>query len=256
MGYVRPPGVYFDTIGIAFDMLRSAWGIYAASSLLIVAVWFGVIFGLGILLLGTAPAAMFDPSHQSAALAPTILVSVVGQFFQGMVQICLMSVALRHALGNAPEITDLFMPFQRFGRTVAATGILMIPGLLGNLGRLALPAPDPRNPLSGMTTIFALSGGLLIFWLLVGGGIYLGAAAVAFSDLPIGKAFTEAFRRLGWQLPLLSGLYIIAGIVSAVGIFACCIGIIATLPIAYIVIALHYCYYFPPQGAPAAGVTV
>lgn len=111
---------------------------------------------------------------------------------------------------------------------------------------MALHPSNPKDPFASLSFTLPFLGIYSVVWLIIGGPLELAVIAASYSDLPLGTAFVEAFRRLGWQLPLLSGLYLVAFLLSFTGVFACCVGLVFTFPILSNVMALEYLYYFPP----------
>ena len=242
--YIRPPGVYFDSIGTAFEMIKADFGVYAVCSLILMAVYISLGTTANLLTLGTISRVtkgfMFPPPSP-AALIPQLFIQFLSQFLL----LGLIGVGVRHALGHWPTISDQFLVFKRFGKTAGAIAILMIPTVLYDIFFIGF-MPNIKA-LPDLWLAYGLLGGsFLIFWLLVSGPLYLGAAAATFSDLPTLEAFGQAFKRLRWQCPLISILFTVAAIVGSLGFIACCVGIIFTFPIWTNVIALHYTYYFPP----------
>lgn len=120
MGYIRPPGVYFDTIGIAFDMIRADFGVYATCSLLLLAITGSIRFGFQIALLGSVTPGMlsggFDPKFMAVSTVSALITGFVGGFFR----LGLVWIGIRHATGHWPSIPDLFHPFARLSRTFPA----------------------------------------------------------------------------------------------------------------------------------------
>jgi hypothetical protein len=250
LAYTRPPGVYFDTIGTAVDMIRADWGVYAACSLIVFAVNAGLSMTLQALTVGFAPRGTFLEGLSPTLTIPAVLGQLAVQFISTFMIIGLVGVGVRHARGHWPSIPDLFLPFKRFGRTASAVGIMLVPYAVADLLMLILSPGAKGHP--NLAVYFGFLGILGIIWLVLGGPLYLGAAAATFSDLPPLQGYIEAFKRVGWKAPLLSLLFALAGIVSGLGLVLCCFGLIFTLPIVMNVVALHYTYYFPLQVAVPA----
>jgi hypothetical protein len=87
----------------------------------------------------------------------------------------------------------------------------------------------------------------LVYMLTLYGTILLGSVAAVCSDMDPFAVFGEGLRRVGWKSPLLSMMFLLAGILAGLGFFACCVGILFTFPLMTNVVALHYAYFFGVQ---------
>ena len=62
------------------------------------------------------------------------------------------------------------------------------------------------------------------------------------------QAISESFRVLGGQAWLLGLFMIVAGFaLGVIGFLMCCVGILITMPVYFVCIALHYNYFWPTQ---------
>ena len=253
--YVRPPGVYFDTLQIAFDMLQAGFLQYALGSLITFGVMGAIYMGFiamvfasgGLSQGGAATNPLF--ASQSAALSPgtQLILMLVLVFWTSLIYVCMMgqtSIAVLHAQGQAPSVANYFLPFKKLKSVVPAVLLMTLPYQLINFVSGEIAKSLGAAPLDPVMFVVPLL--LFLFMFFAMGPSYLAITASVFSGLKPVTCYVESFRRMGWNALLLSLLLILASFVSGLGIIACCVGIIFTFPIFTNVIALHYLYYFPP----------
>lgn len=241
---LRPPGVYFDTLSTAFQILRSGTGVFVFSTVLTLLLYSVVILAQWLLF----PAVTLGTTSLGSATGNMLLGVAIGTlsnfltvWFGFTIQVGIAEATRNILLGREADAKHLFVGFRRFGRIGLAAfvgsvayGILFLPA--------ALLAKSPE------LLILGFAGSSLLLLVL---GIFLfGSYSLTPFSLYYGKdkAVTDLIapvRRLGWSGVLLSVLIFLASLVSSIGVFACGIGFLFTAPILGIVGALHYFYNFP-----------
>jgi hypothetical protein len=257
MDYRRPPNVYFDSIGIAFRMLSARTRVYQAGALICMLIVFGALltFALAVNLVDSHTLSFLIADNGNT---PALLVcELLGGLLMSILFAGLIGIGLRQALGDEPTLADFFLPFKRPKRTLGAALIYSAPVFVFILALCGFAAAlsDPRQPAPTSVALLGVGsfGVLILLFIssfLLLGPLSLGFAAATYGDLPVLRAYKEAFRRLKRKSLLLSILLILSAIASFGGIVLCFLIVLFTFPILPIVIALHYTYYFPPEPQP------
>jgi hypothetical protein len=276
LGYIRPPGVYWDSLGTAMNMITSNWVVYVVSTLLVLLIVSVAYVPFFFLIFGSALAGG-AAGRAGAAVSPLLMLvpQIVLQFCLQFVFFCVVSVGVRNALGYTPQLEDFFIPFKRLQKGAMAALFTSIPAIVFNVLSAIIQvvfigtASASSSRMGGMEDILAMSAGFLfiggvflIVYLLVWGSMLVAGTASIFTDrspIECGKLMVE---RLGWNNVMLGLLNTLASFLSGMGVFLCCIGVLVTYPLAPNVIALHVLYCFPEinpqsgtsgQGAPSFG---
>jgi len=227
--YTRPPGIYFDYILTAWQIIQADLGNWVLMSFLtgivtqVISVPFtflGNFIAYGDLL-GMSRVG-FDLGKYLLATA----IGLIGAFAAYPIHTGMMMAGLKAVRGERVTPGDLFSAYPRFLHVIPAYFLMFLGTTLGS-----------------------------IFFLLP--GIYL-AGALSFSQLLVvdrKMSCLEALRTsfntlksLGSGLGMFA-LIFVALLASCLGLLACGIGVVFTAPIYSIVIALTYNNYFPPQTA-------
>lgn len=229
-GSGRPPGVYFDAIKEAWNLMGADRATYAVAALAYIGVFFGLMFpinmGISIAMGGPAFSDNSNPRFDIMAVQ-----QVVGLFVGAIGNMLLAGIsymALMQLRGERFGVGDVFAGFNRFG---AMIGVCILQYLATAIG-----------------LCFCLVPGFFI------------AGALAFAPLlvldqgldPVGaiKTSYQALRRDAWSM---FAFLFVAGLLTGLGVCACGVGFIFTLPLLQVGIAIHYLYYFPPS-APRYGI--
>jgi|GEM_PF-3239967 len=241
-GYQRFPRVYWDTIGLAWQMIQANMSVYVVSSILVLVITAAMVGAVQVFMLGAMTA-----GSTVALIAGSVVAGLIQALVSAFLLVGFICLGVRHARGEYIQIGDIFQPFRNFGPTagvVAALVVSQVPGLIGS----ALLAAYMRSGSFGLliVSIVFLVLGFLIF-LGCYGPILLAATHSAMTGAKAPESLSEAFSKVRSNILSLGFLTMAAMICSGLGVFACCIGMVVTYPIAPNVLALHYTYYFPLQ---------
>ena len=146
----------------------------------------------------------------------SIPVSLISAAFVAVMAGGLVVMALKEIRGEKAEFGDIFSGFSNGAIHLALAGFLV--QLSTTLGMCLCIIP-----------------GLLL------AGLFMTTFAfIVDQKMTSIDAMKASFALLRDQMWMALGVYLVAGICSALGLIACCIGILVTLPIVYIVSALAY----------------
>ena len=220
----RGPGVYFDYIGEAFNMVRNNMGVYVVGALLALVIFYTVQFPFSILentilyggpLKGAQVDANGFPKINFAGLPVVMLLSIIpGAVLQAMycgISLC----ALEEADTGKTNLSTMFSGFRNF---LPLLGTVVLSQILMTFGIILLCIP---------------------FFFVMGALAFAPLLTVHEALNPI-EAIQKSYTMLKGNVAMFTLFYIATAIVSTLGCCACGIGILFTFPILYICIALHY----------------
>jgi len=247
-----PRRVRFDALGDAWRILCADWGIWVLASLTLI----------GIQIVVTVPFSIYntirmmpqtaDPSRMPAMPADAILLSIVSAFISqvaiGCVLAGIMKAGLTKVRTGYVSYTSIFSYEGNFGKLLVAQiciGVVMtVPQILMFVGMTMIGSRGDLFQAS-IGQIVGLSVGYLLVLVFTCGSIFVPLLALDQGMTP-GEAFSESFKAaLPNFFPIL-GLLIVAGLASALGFIACCVGILFTLPLYYLTMAVVYHDFFRP----------
>lgn len=223
----RPPGIYFDAIGDAIQIVKQDVGTWVVAALLVLAVTYAIAIPMDLIsnLLGYG--AMFPSEAQQADhwLGATLIslpFSLVSGAVSAILVAGLMQMALSKIDGGPVEMGDLFGGFGQF-----------VPMLIGN----------------SLTTL-ALFIGLLLC--LVPGFYLIGAFAfvpilVVRQRLGGVEAISASWEVLRPHAFSMFGLIFVLGLLIILGVVACLVGVLFAVPVYAVTLAIHYRAFFPEQ---------
>ena len=219
----RGPGIYFDFLNDAWNMVMKNMGVYVVGTLLVFIITQVVNIPFSLLnnvILGQNP---FDPGSRrnsmpnfSYASVPLLMLSslipmAVGQVLNAGISLA----ALEEADTGMTTLNTIFSGFRYFVN-VAVTSVLYI---------------------------LAIYIGIIFCFI---PGIYI-AGAFAFAPIIAAKEGLGPIQSMQRSYEMLKpfawanfGFLFVASLINIIGIIACCVGMLWTIPIMYIGIALHY----------------
>lgn len=250
---IRPPGVYWETIGWAFDLIRKQTATWIGAVLVMLAINYGISLPMSLISqstidqskMATDPAALFR--HLPVAF---IGCQLVGTFISMAVQYVLLaglqSMAVKQIRGEPISVGDVFGAFSRIGQVAGASilSLLIIwSSMFITLGLAGFGAFYAQSP------VLMLVGGLAaICVLLLLGPLALVPLIAAQEEATAFEAISLAFQKCpGAMRVQFSLLWLGASFVSGLGVILCCIGLLYTYAVLPIVIAFHYTFFFPPK---------
>jgi uncharacterized membrane protein len=215
--------VYFDALGDAWTIVKRDVGTWAA--LVLVAIVLAFIVALPFQVVSAVLTDSFNPQRPNPFdIGPLLIgsaLNLVGSVVGFPVYAGLFFAAIKQIRGEQIAINDLFGGFSHFV-PLAVFGFLL--HLLWLIGCLLCIFP-------GVYALGVLSPGVLLI-------MDRGYGPV--------KAISEGMRVLGSQAWML-GLFAIFSYIamSILGTLMCCIGLLVTMPVLVVAVALHYHYFWP-----------
>jgi hypothetical protein len=249
-GYVRPPGVYWDSLSTSISMVFGHWTVYVVSALIAFLI-IGAAYIPFVLVIGASvftAAGRMSPTFPLLTIGPAVLLQLVNTFML----LCLMSVGVRHAQGITPELGDFFIPFRRFGKSVVATLWISLPLILVQILNSLAQYLMGSAPMAALGSIgFALvTAGVAYFGFY--GTLLLSGVSSIFSELTPLDASKRLYSSLGWNTLMLNLLVIVGGMLAGLSALLCLVGMLFGYPIMGNLIALHFVYCFPAESAASA----
>jgi len=225
--YQRPPGVYFENIGDAWNLVQKNLSTWILTMLICGAMYFAVVFAVEMILVisttslsGVGPARTIAPSLSILLIAIPVFL-IIACVFQ-VIFAGLMMMAVKQARGEPISIGDAFSHFPDIVSIVIA----------GFLSALAI----------GIGTLCCLVPGL---WLT---GIFVFVPMLA-ADRKLGpievlELSYNTLRPYAWPL---FALHFVANLIGSAGMALCGVGMLITFPIYVSIMGLAYNNFFPKQ---------
>lgn len=237
-GY-RGPGVYFDFITDAFNMMKNNMGVYVVGALIALGITYAIQIPMSLLqntLLYGSPLGTMRPERQfdvNWPMLPVLLIiSLIPTAISQVLMLGLSLCALEEADTGSTSISTMFSGFRNFLPVAAATILYTIAIYVG--------------------TLFCIVPGIFLTGVLAFAPIICAKEGVG----PI-----EGMKRSYYMLKSNAWMFflylLVAWIVSLAGAIACCVGVLFTFPIVHIGMALHYREFRGPlnQGFVAPTMT-
>jgi hypothetical protein len=219
--YGRPPGIYFDTIGMAWNLVQANLGTWVLSVLvagiIMITISVGFSFGANLLLYG----GLFYQGPPS--ITPYItgqLVSLVPNLIVGIFTSSLFYMGVKTARGEQIGVGDIFCGFSCFLPLMIAVFLQQLIVMVG-LCLLVIPG------------IF-LIGALAFVPLLV----------IDRNMNPI-EAITESYNVLRQHAWSMFALLFVGALIYFLGACLCGVGALFTHPIYLVIVGLTYNTFYP-----------
>jgi hypothetical protein len=228
-------------------MVFGNWAIYAVCSVLafiLIGITYIPVFaimGASMTMILTNPTKAPTPVQPFLLLGPQILV----QFAFAFALLCLISVGVRHAQGNAPQLDDFFIPFRRFGRACLAALMISIPQMVLQILSALVQTAIGTSPFAALGLLLVVLLAALLLYVGLFGTLLLAGTASLFTDIPPTECVKRLFVTLGWNNIMLGLLTLVGTIIGSLSVLACCVGILLGYPVMPNIIALHFLYCFP-----------
>ncbi len=220
-GY-RGPGVYFDFITDGFNMMKNNMGVYVVGVLIALVLGWVVSFPFSMIqnvLLSGNPLGRTDPGKVPAfsfAMLPVVmLLSLIPAAISQVLTLGISLCALEEADNGATSLNTMFSGFRNFV-PVALTSLLYIIAVYIGL-------------------IFCIVPGIY-----VAGAFAFAPIVAAKEGLGPVQAMQRSYEMLKPHAWAYFGFMFVAAIIGGLGVIACCVGVLFTLPIMHIGLALHY----------------
>ena len=225
----RGPGVYFEAVGEAWNLVRKDLGHWIAATLVLFVTAYALKTPVDLLTAGWIPARprLDQVGQVLGVLALRPLLYAVPNSITSVLAVGMVLMGVRKARGEYIDVGMMFEPFRRFG-TLFATNLLFL--LIATAATLAclLPSLFVVPVLLLMPTVAYLKG--------VGPFEALGLTFDAC------KAYWAG----------LFALVAVLGIILLAGLLACGVGLLLAWPIYCVVLAIHYRAFFEPDGVQGA----
>lgn len=236
--YPRPQRreVDFAVIGEAWNLIFRNIGVFLTGGLMLIGVSIAAGLGsMGLQMAGIIPsAATNDPSDVNAAIVGS-LVQQAFSFPINLAAACLVTIigggicqaALKEARGQGAEFSDLTAGFRKSPLDLAIAGLLT--SLATTVG----------------TYLCCLPG--LIF----GGLFMLTVPLIMDRSMPVIGALSESWRIMTGSLFMAAVVFLTLMVVSFLGVCACFVGLLVTMPLIYVAYSLLYLDMVEHPAVPA-----
>ncbi len=218
----RPPGVYFDQIGQAFQLVSSNLGTWVLAMLIFGGIYVGAAVIMEVVLISMT--VVMQQGAQTGLGAGVILVFIV--VYVAFLFVCqtmtagLLMMGVKQARNEPLSPADIFCAWPRSGVVILAT---LVQAILGMVGFCLLIVPA-----------FWVSG-LLAFMPILVVEQRLGAIEAV-------QVSWDNLRPHAWAL---FALVFVAGLIGIAGELACFVGLLFTVPVYASILGLAYNNFFP-----------
>ena len=219
----RTPGIYFDYISVAFNMIWKNAGVYVVATLLIMVIGQAINFPLSFLnnyiLFGRIDG-RFDPNHLDTGMMlarfPLLIASVM--IPTSILQVMYVGITLCAIEEADTGRTSINTMFSGFRHTLPVIGTSLLYFLLIYVGFILCFVPG----------VFVI------------GALGLAPTIAAKEGLGPIQSLQKSYQIMKSNAWAFAGLLFVAGLTNILGVLACCIGVLVTIPIQYVVTALTY----------------
>lgn len=231
--FYRPPGIYFEAIGDAWTLLTRDLGSWLLITLVLMLVNVVCVapFVIAGMLIQNGGSFIAQPGEM-----PNVANWALGQFVSLMGNVISFPVlaggfwvALKQVRGESISVGDIFEPFKYLGQ-IFGTAVLYSLALIIGLCLCVIP----------------------YFYLL--GALSFAALLVVDKGMGPVDALQTSRTSLGSSAWIMLVFLLVVGFIAGLGVCLFGVGILITMPIYFLGVALHYNYYFPQQGASAGYV--
>lgn len=226
-GYDRPPGVYFEAIGEAWNLVRKDLGHWVAATVVLAVITFALTRPINILTESLLPrqGSIDDMmTGLGVAIAAQLGLSIIPMAVQQVLLVGMVSMGVRKARGEYINVSMIFEPFRRFGSLFLTTLLFTLVTYASSLA-CCLPYLFFVPVLILMPTVAYLK--------------QLGPFDALSLTFDICKAHWAG----------LLALLIVLTVIVLAGLFACLVGALITIPLAIVTLSIHYRAFF--ESSPA-----
>ena len=234
-----PPAqrVKFEFIGEAFQLLQKQLGTWVATALISVTaigLTLAPFYGMLVALLLRRGEGM-----NPGALIGSLLVGVLGMILlSGLISGGLQSMALKQLRGQTLRVSDLFGTFSHLGPVLALMSCIgLVSGLVSGILDAVL-----KQILGDFSSLVSSLPGAILQALFC-----LALPLVLDQKLSPIAAMNESVRLIKSELWIAVAFVLVTTIISFAGFFACGLGVLFTMPLHAICIALLYRSFFPER---------
>ncbi len=223
VGEAGPAEVRLAAISEAWEFVKAKWGTWVGIIVVQTIISNLVVQGLTLLLIGaTGPQGAANQRVSSNFLLFQGLIFLISLVMNAFFSAGIFRTAIKQVRGGQISVGDLFSAGDV---TLSAIAGLILSSLAVGLGFVMLIVPG-----------LYLAGRLMFVMPLVADGRLGGIEAL--------KRSWEALRGQGWAA---LGFNIVAGLAAFLGVLACGVGLLVTLPIYFLSIAVLYRNFFRPE---------
>ncbi|MCX6366175.1 MAG: hypothetical protein NTX57_05640 [Armatimonadetes bacterium] len=240
-----PPAqrVRFEDIGVAFQLLQKqlgAWvgaGAIATFSIAAVVIPFYVMLIAGLMRQG-------ERINPATLIGPGILMFVGLIALSTIITSGMYQMALKQLRGQTLSLGDMFANINKAGPVL---GLLLLLGLVGGLvggvlGAILSPILGPFTSI--VTSLPSYIAGALSS---------LSVLLVLDQNMSPVDAIKESWTKLKSEIWIALAFILVASMASSIGSLACGIGMIFTLPLYYLCMALMYRNFYPERFESGGG---
>ena len=224
----RPPGIYFDFIGIAWKLVQQNLGTWVIAVLLSYAIGYAASVPFSLLANLLVNGSLASPRQPTLTLlGAQLALSLIPSMAVQVVHTGLLYMGVKQARGQVIEIGDLFFGFRRFG-SLAISALLYSICVTVGLCLLIIPG--------------ILLAGMLVFVPLL----------ILERNMTLQEAYNECISRIGTKGFSIFALMFVAGLTACLGLCLCGVGFLFTYPIYIVTMGLTYNTFYPPIDQPMA----
>lgn len=227
-----PPGIYFEFIGRSWEYIKANLGMWVVATIVFYMASFAVSLPMSfigqLLGFGSFTGAVPESVNIAALIGFQILSTFVQLALVAPLSAGMVCMALEQIDGKPMNIATMFKPFTCF-----------IPNALGGL-------------LSYMVIMLGFICCLVPGFYLLGRLAFVNVI-ITEQRLSASDGFMKSWETMAPYAWPMFGLYFVASLVSGLGVCACGIGLLVTVPFLYLTLAQQYRVLFPAAPVSATG---
>lgn len=212
------PSIRFEVISQAWELYRAQIGNWVIISLVLALAVGAVTFAIDRVASLLGASILWAPPR----IALNVLNSAIGYTLVGLA----LYIAIRHVRGDAPSLDRLSEVTPKFGKLLVASIVMAVINIIAVI-LCILPV--------------LVTSGLLMFTL----------PLIVDQDMEPIEAVQRSFEMLKAQWLMATLFHLVASLLGTIGIVACGVGIVFTLPLFLLSVALQYTQFVQATGEAA-----
>ena len=224
---VRGPGVYFEAIGEAANLVVKDLGHWIAATVVYLVALFALKLPIDLVFGASTPATprLDDLPRYFGILLLRAVVGIVPASIESILIVGMVAMGVRKLRGEYINVGMIFEPFRSFGKLFGTNLVYL-------------------------TIVFAAALACVLPFFFFAPVLVLMPTVAYLKRLGPLEALGTTFDACKGQWAGLLALTLVLGLIQILGLCACGVGILVAFPIYCLVLAIHYRAFFESEPAP------